>query len=535
MRTLLATARIGLVQRFRRVRTDAEIAARAFDRAFYLATQADVAAAGLDPFEHFMDFGWREGRDPAPDFSVTGYLACYPQVAALGVNPFVHYLTNGRPRILPPEPPLGFRHRVIEHLASLDERIAAATAKVVEPSPRSVLATALARSREGLRRLHVTFSHDDFTANLGGLQLSLGREAARLAELGRDHLHLYPAKPWPVVRTMAEPDLLGVVWNGARVGLFAPADIAGALGAAVGPDEGRGFAVHSLLGHAADETADILAAAGLRAGTFWLHDFASVCAGFHLLRNDVEDCGGPPADSPACGICVYGPGRARHAAEHARLFARLSLTVAAPSAVTLEHWRATSGLTAVAEHVLPHAALTPRGPARLPPPGRPFRLAYAGLPTAHKGWPIFRGLARRFMDDPRYEFLHLGARPDPNVQARFQAVSVGARQPLAMRDAIAAAEADAVLVWPLCRETFSFVAYEAVAAGAAVLTGPDSGNVAAFVAETGHGQVLADEAALGAAFETGAVLDLARTRRKPMLYDLAFSALSLDLPGERRP
>ena len=242
MRTLLATARIGLVQRFRRVRTDAEIAARAFDRAFYLATQADVAAAGLDPFEHFMDFGWREGRDPAPDFSVTGYLACYPQVAALGVNPFVHYLTNGRPRILPPEPPLGFRHRVIEHLASLDERIAAATAKLVEPSPQSVLATALARSREGLRRLHVTFSHDDFTANLGGLQLSLGREAARLAELGRDHLHLYPAKPWPVVRTMAEPDLLGVVWNGAQVGLFAPADIAGALGAAVGPDEGRGFA-----------------------------------------------------------------------------------------------------------------------------------------------------------------------------------------------------------------------------------------------------------------------------------------------------
>ncbi len=86
-----------------------------------------------------------------------------------------------------------------------------------------------------------------------------------------------------------------------------------------------------------------------------------------------------------------------------------------------------------------------------------------------------------------------------------------------------------MLVWPLCRETFSFVAYEAVAAGCAVITGPDSGNVAAFVAETGHGQVLPDEAALAAAFESGTILQLARARRRPMLYDLIYSALTLDL------
>jgi hypothetical protein len=99
-----------------------------------------------------------------------------------------------------------------------------------------------------------------------------------------------------------------------------------------------------------------------------------------------------------------------------------------------------------------------------------------------------------------------------------------------MADALEGAEADAVLVWPLCRETFSFVAYEAVAAGCAVVTGPDSGNVQAFVAEGGHGLVL-DEAALTAAFESGSILELARARRRPMLYDLAYSALSLDLPA----
>ena len=535
MKTLLATARIGLANRFRPPPlTEAELAEAAFDRAFYLETQPDVAAAGRDPFEHFMVHGWREGRDPAPDFSLAAYLVAYPHVEAPGVNPFVHYVTHGRPPILPREPNQGFRHTVIERLSTVDERVAAATAGTVEPTPTHVLTEALAHARDGLRRLHVTFSHDDFTANLGGLQLSLGREAARLAELGRDHLHLHPAKLWPVVRTAAEPELLGVVWNGERVGVFPPAAIAPAL-AAAGPGEGRSFAIHSLLGHSADETADLLAAVGLRAGTFWLHDFASLCAGFHLLRNDVVDCGAPPEGSAACGVCIYGGGRARHVSEHTRLFERLSLSVAAPSAVTLAFWRAKSDLPTAAEYVLPHAILKPRRRARARWGSRPFRLAYAGLPTVHKGWPIFRALARRFTGDPRYEFLHLGARPDPDAQARFQEVVAAPDRPMAMRDAIEAAEADAVLVWPLCRETFSIVAYEAVAGGAAVLTGPDSGNVAAFVTDTGHGRVLPDEAALVAAFESGAILALARARRKPMLYDLAFSALTLDLPAEARP
>jgi hypothetical protein len=73
------------------------------------------------------------------------------------------------------------------------------------------------------------------------------------------------------------------------------------------------------------------------------------------------------------------------------------------------------------------------------------------------------------------------------------------------------------------------VAYEAVAAGCAVLTGPDSGNVAAFVAESGHGLALDDEAALARAFESGAILELRRAQRRPMLYELSFSALTLDL------
>jgi hypothetical protein len=104
-----------------------------------------------------------------------------------------------------------------------------------------------------------------------------------------------------------------------------------------------------------------------------------------------------------------------------------------------------------------------------------------------------------------------------------------------MQRALAAARIDAALVWPLCRETFSFTAYEAVAAGAAVITNPDSGNVAAFVRGGGHGEVVADEAALAALFESGEVLALARARRKPPLYELAFSAMTVDLLAAEEP
>ncbi|MFI4951493.1 MAG: glycosyltransferase, partial [Caulobacterales bacterium] len=147
----------------------------------------------------------------------------------------------------------------------------------------------------------------------------------------------------------------------------------------------------------------------------------------------------------------------------------------------------------------------------------------------HKGWEIFRDLVALHADDPRYQFLHLGGRTVPRLPLEFHKVTVTDQAPRAMQQAIERCEVDAVLIWPLCRETFSFLAYEAVAAGAAVIAGPDSGNVAAFVEAGGHGLVLTGEDALAAAFEGGELAGLARARRKPQLYDLAFSALTVDL------
>ena len=66
-----------------------------FDRSFYLERNSDVRKSGMDPFEHFMEFGACEGRSPHPLFDSPFYLAHHPEVAQAGMNPVLHYLRIG--------------------------------------------------------------------------------------------------------------------------------------------------------------------------------------------------------------------------------------------------------------------------------------------------------------------------------------------------------------------------------------------------------------------------------------------------------
>jgi hypothetical protein len=66
-----------------------------FDPVFYLGSNPDVAAEGCDPWQHYLSFGWREGRDPSAQFSTNGYLSANPDVARAGMNPLVHYRCHG--------------------------------------------------------------------------------------------------------------------------------------------------------------------------------------------------------------------------------------------------------------------------------------------------------------------------------------------------------------------------------------------------------------------------------------------------------
>jgi glycosyltransferase involved in cell wall biosynthesis len=85
---------------------------KGFDPTAYLTLNPDVAAHGADPVHHYLNYGRHEGRayspsdsagfedarlDVLPDeFDPTAYLMLNPDVAASGVDPVHHYLNYGR-------------------------------------------------------------------------------------------------------------------------------------------------------------------------------------------------------------------------------------------------------------------------------------------------------------------------------------------------------------------------------------------------------------------------------------------------------
>ncbi|MGU3662324.1 hypothetical protein [Methylobacterium fujisawaense] len=66
-----------------------------FDAGYYLEAYPDIRDSGVDPLEHFLKWGWREGRNPSAGFNTRFYLSMYPDVAESEINPLVHYLNFG--------------------------------------------------------------------------------------------------------------------------------------------------------------------------------------------------------------------------------------------------------------------------------------------------------------------------------------------------------------------------------------------------------------------------------------------------------
>lgn len=81
---------------FKRRSKEYELIAKSeyFDKRWYLKTYPDVAAAKMDPVQHYLQYGWKEGRDPSPKFNTLEYLNANPSVKSLNINPLIHIKQN---------------------------------------------------------------------------------------------------------------------------------------------------------------------------------------------------------------------------------------------------------------------------------------------------------------------------------------------------------------------------------------------------------------------------------------------------------
>lgn len=92
-----------------------------FDGDFYLANNPLVANAGIDPFTHYMQTGWQEGRDPSPFFDTTFYLNSHSDVRSDGINPLEHYNTSGWKELRDPTPFFDTSHYLESHTDVLED------------------------------------------------------------------------------------------------------------------------------------------------------------------------------------------------------------------------------------------------------------------------------------------------------------------------------------------------------------------------------------------------------------------------------
>jgi hypothetical protein len=68
-----------------------------FDAEFYLRKYPDVAAAGGDPFRHYLEYGASEGRKPHPLFDHDYYLLCCPEARQESEPSIFHFLKSPVP------------------------------------------------------------------------------------------------------------------------------------------------------------------------------------------------------------------------------------------------------------------------------------------------------------------------------------------------------------------------------------------------------------------------------------------------------
>jgi len=531
-------------------RDDRGLVAEEFDAAFYTRM---YPAAGIDEraaLDNFMATGWRHGHDPNASFSTSYYIRANNDVHTANVNPFVHFLRSGRAEGRQGYPPGGFRLDSLRELRPLGETVALWQRKegvrcLAQRTLQQRLEARLAES--GAKVLVVSYSHDDYTRNVGGVQLCLSKEERAFTAQGALYLHLSPWQPLPVLAPPGNPARLAmrVLCDGLEIGNALGADVVSAVTVLARhfPSAGRHLVVHALHGHSPEHVAQIHDALQPARSLFWLHDYFSICTGYNLLRNQIQFCGGPPASSSACSVCVFGESRGLHEQRMKTLFNAVPFVTIAPSQHTTDLWTKLSSLPTAGMSLLPHCLLEHDGSRMaaatggevveggVQAPMLPIRVAFLGHPSLHKGWPVFLNLVRHLCNDTHFEFWHLGTAQETSLPIQFQEVKVSPEQPLAMIAALEDCAIDVAVQWSIWPETFGITARECAAAGVFVLTSSVSGAVAEFVRSTGAGLALDQEQDLLDLFKGKGLLQCVASRRSDgvPVGVLAWSRLSADL------
>jgi hypothetical protein len=67
-----------------------------FDSKYYLLNNPDVLEADIDPLLHFVQIGWKEGREPSPHFSLKNIIKQNSELGNGNINSIIQFMENNK-------------------------------------------------------------------------------------------------------------------------------------------------------------------------------------------------------------------------------------------------------------------------------------------------------------------------------------------------------------------------------------------------------------------------------------------------------
>ncbi|MGU3546908.1 hypothetical protein ACLBYE_28415, partial [Methylobacterium sp. A52T] len=71
------------------------------DAEWYRSHYLDSDFGAIDPVDHYMNIGWRNGSNPHPLFDASWYLRQLPDFPLGKIDPLIHFLTADHPLASP--------------------------------------------------------------------------------------------------------------------------------------------------------------------------------------------------------------------------------------------------------------------------------------------------------------------------------------------------------------------------------------------------------------------------------------------------
>lgn len=470
-----------------------------FDPEYYLSNNPDVKKAGVDPFEHFLNFGGLEGRDPSPGFDSSWYLDINADVKAAGINPLLHYLQFGKAE------GRAFQAVTTKEDASITTHPDVPAVRMVQKTIPNVIITA-PKIKEILENelrdnLVLSLSHDDYLTVTGGAQVYMADEQRLVNQKDQSYLHVYPYNKGKTLISSDDILYLGVNLDGRKLFETESNELVSAL-SELKDKKLTKLSIHHSMGFNSLTLQSFLDLAG-KQGTFWLHDYFSLCPSYNLLRNDREYCGAPDINSNSCRLCSYGDQRKIQAVEFEQLFRANRLEVVAPSRFSYELWQSRFPVISTS-HIIPPTVLRWGSNHPIKSKSGELRIGFLGYPLAHKGWPAWTRLVKQFSGKDKFKFFHFSSQQGEIGNYSRVDTRVTKENRLAMVDNLQSNQIDVALLWSTVAETFSFTLHEALAAGCFIVTNPNSGNIQDYIRRhPERGLILNDENELIDCFEKG--------------------------------